>query len=81
MLYHLFEYLKQNVDFPGVGLFRYISVRSIFSVIIALLISLTAGKYIIARLKRSQITDTGIKTGENGKSGTPTMGGLVIIVS
>jgi phospho-N-acetylmuramoyl-pentapeptide-transferase len=51
------------------------------SIIIALLISLTAGKYIIARLKKNQITDLGIKAGENGKSGTPTMGGLVIIVS
>lgn len=81
MLYHLFEYLKQNFDFPGVGLFRYISVRSIMSVIFALLISLTAGKYIIACLKRKQITDLGEKTGENGKSGTPTMGGLMIIMS
>lgn len=61
MLYHLFEYLKQNFDFPGVGLFRYISVRSIMSVIFALLISLTAGKYIIACLKRKQITDLGEK--------------------
>ena len=81
MLYHLFEYLKENVDFPGVGLFRYISVRSIMSVIIALFVSTIAGKYIIARLKRNQITDTSVKTGENGKSGTPTMGGIVIIVS
>ncbi|HPB78492.1 MAG TPA: phospho-N-acetylmuramoyl-pentapeptide-transferase, partial [Bacteroidales bacterium] len=78
MLYHLFEYLKENVDFPGVGLFRYISVRSIMSVIIALMISLIAGKFIIARLKRNQITDTSVKTGDNGKTGTPTMGGIVI---
>jgi phospho-N-acetylmuramoyl-pentapeptide-transferase len=81
MLYHLFEFLKEHVDFPGVGLFSYISVRSIFSVIIALLISLIAGKYIIARLKKNQITDTASKTGENGKSGTPTMGGIVIITA
>ncbi|MFA5288332.1 MAG: phospho-N-acetylmuramoyl-pentapeptide-transferase [Bacteroidales bacterium] len=81
MLYHLFEYLKENVDFPGVGLFRYISVRSFMSVIIALIISLIAGKNIIARLKRNQITDTSAKTGDNGKTGTPTMGGVVIIIS
>ncbi|NLA15598.1 MAG: phospho-N-acetylmuramoyl-pentapeptide-transferase [Bacteroidales bacterium] len=81
MLYHLFEFLKQHVDFPGIGLFRYISVRSIGSVIIALLISLVAGKHIIARLKKNQITDTVVKTGENGKSGTPTMGGIIIILS
>ncbi|HOG25415.1 MAG TPA: phospho-N-acetylmuramoyl-pentapeptide-transferase [Bacteroidales bacterium] len=81
MLYHLFEYLKENVDFPGVGLFRYISVRSIMSVIIALMISLIAGKFIIARLKKNQITDTSVKTGDNGKTGTPTMGGIVIIIS
>lgn len=81
MLYHLIEFLKQHVDFPGMGLFRYISVRSIFSVIIALLVSLIAGKYIIARLKKNQITDTAVKTGENGKSGTPTMGGIIIILS
>ncbi|MDD3549614.1 MAG: phospho-N-acetylmuramoyl-pentapeptide-transferase, partial [Bacteroidales bacterium] len=81
MLYHLFEFLKEHVDFPGVGLFRYISVRSIFAVIIALLISLIAGKYIISRLKKNQVTDTASKTGENGKSGTPTMGGVIIIIS
>lgn len=81
MLYHLFEYLKQYVNFPGIGLFRYISVRAIFSVIVALLLSMIAGKHIIARLKKLQITDQALKTGENGKSGTPTMGGIIILLS
>ena len=81
MLYHLFEYLRQYVDFPGSGLFRYISVRAIFSIIVALLLSMIAGKHIIARLKKNQITDYAVKTGENGKSGTPTMGGIIILIS
>lgn len=81
MLYHLFEYLRQYVDFPGSGLFRHISVRAIFSIIVALLLSMIAGKHIIARLKKNQITDYAVKTGENGKSGTPTMGGIIILIS
>ena len=83
MLYHLFEYLKEFVDFPGIGLFRYISVRSVASVVIALLVTITMGKFIIAKLKKHQVTDHNIKIGDtaNGKSGTPTMGGIIIIVA
>lgn len=85
MLYHLFEYLRESrgADFPGIGLTHYISVRSICAVVIALIMALIVGKRIINRLRKSQICDNNIKKGdhETSKAGTPTMGGLIIIIA
>ena len=84
MLYYLFEYLHEQYDFPGARLFQYISFRAGAAVIISLLISMVFGKRIIRRLQRRQIGETvrdlGLK-GENLKVGTPTMGGIIIILA
>jgi phospho-N-acetylmuramoyl-pentapeptide-transferase len=82
MLYYLFKFLDQQFDFPGAGLFNYISFRAAMAILLSLLISLVYGKYIIAFLRRKQIGETirelGL-AGENSKKGTPTMGGLIIL--
>lgn len=83
MLYHLFEYLEQS-DFPGAGVFQYISFRAAVSVITSLIISMIFGKAIIRFLKRHQIGETVRNLGLEGqmsKQGTPTMGGLIILAS
>ena len=84
MLYHLFEYLRDTWDFPGIGLLRYLSFRSMFAVITALLIVMLFGHKIIALLQRKQIgesiRDLGLE-GQLSKKGTPTMGGLIIIAA
>lgn len=81
MLYYLFEILdKYNV--PGAGLFSYISFRAALALIASLLISIVLGKRIIARLQRQQIGETVRDLGLAGqieKTGTPTMGGLIIL--
>jgi len=81
-LYYLFKFLDQQFDFPGAGLFNYISFRAAMAILLSLLISLVYGKYIIAFLRRKQIGETirelGL-AGENSKKGTPTMGGLIIL--
>jgi len=83
MFYHLFDYLNQ-FDFPGAGLFQYISFRSAMTVIASLIISLLFGKKIINLLAKMQIGEDvrklGLK-GEQKKAGTPTMGGLIILAS
>ena len=83
MFYHLFDYLQQ-FDFPGAGLFQYISFRSAMTVITSLIISLIFGKRIINLLTKKQIgedvRELGLK-GEKKKSGTPSMGGLIILAS
>ena len=83
MFYHLFDYLNQ-FDFPGAGLFQYISFRSAMTVIASLIISLLFGKKIINLLAKKQIgedvRELGLK-GEQKKAGTPTMGGLIILAS
>ena len=83
MLYHLFQYLDQ-LDFPGAGMFQYISFRSAMTVITSLFISLIFGKRIINYLIRQQIgekvRDLGLK-GEKVKAGTPSMGGVIILAS
>jgi len=82
MLYYLFKFLDQQYDFPGAGLFNYISFRAAMAILLSLLISLVYGKNIIAFLRRKQIGETirelGLE-GENSKKGTPTMGGLIIL--
>lgn len=84
MLYHLLKYLDGLYDFPGSGLFQYLSFRAALSAIISLLISLIFGKYIINYLQRKQVGESVRNLGLEGqiqKAGTPTMGGLIIIFS
>ena len=84
MLYYLFEFLENQYQFPGAGLFQYLSFRASVSVILSLGISIIYGKKIIQYLRKNQIGDNirslGLK-GEDKKKGTPTMGGLIIIIS
>jgi phospho-N-acetylmuramoyl-pentapeptide-transferase len=84
MLYYLFQFLDQNFDFPGAGLFQYISFRAACSIILSLIISLVFGKRLINVLKRKQVGETVRDLGLQGqleKSGTPTMGGLIILAA
>ncbi|HNT79888.1 MAG TPA: phospho-N-acetylmuramoyl-pentapeptide-transferase [Bacteroidia bacterium] len=82
MLFYLFEYLDKAFDFPGAGVFRFISFRAAMAIITSLVISLLFGKKIIAMLHRKQvgesIRDLGLE-GQKEKEGTPTMGGLIIL--
>jgi phospho-N-acetylmuramoyl-pentapeptide-transferase len=81
MLYYLFE-LLEKYNMPGAGLFSYISFRSALALISSLIISIVFGKRIIARLQRQQIGETVRDLGLAGqieKTGTPTMGGLIIL--
>ncbi|SFW70902.1 Phospho-N-acetylmuramoyl-pentapeptide-transferase [Sinomicrobium oceani] len=84
MLYHLFEYLSKHYEFPGSGLFQFLSFRAAMAVICSLLISTIFGKRIIDFLRRQQVGETvrdlGLQ-GQNEKAGTPTMGGIIIILS
>lgn len=83
MLYYLFDYLD-SLNFPGAGLFDYISFRSGMALITSLIISMMFGKRIIRLLQRQQIGETVRDLGLEGqlqKSGTPTMGGLIIIAA
>jgi len=84
MLYHLFEYLNENFDFPGARLFQYISFRAALTVIVSLIISMMFGGKLIAMLRRKQVgesvRDLGLD-GQKEKEGTPTMGGLIILAA
>ncbi len=84
MLYYLFEYLDKNLDVPGTGVFQYITFRSALAVMLSLLISTVFGKRIINFLRNQQVGETvrelGL-AGQNEKAGTPTMGGLIIIMA
>jgi phospho-N-acetylmuramoyl-pentapeptide-transferase len=82
MLYHLFEYLDLNFDFPGSGLFSFISFRAGMAVISSLLITLVFGGRLIRFLQRKQVGESIRDLGLDGqieKAGTPTMGGVIII--
>ncbi len=85
MLYHLFEYLNTaGIDFPGAGLMHYISFRAICCAVAAILTSMLVGKRIIALLQKKQIGETIRDLGLEGqlqKKGTPTMGGVIILIS
>ena len=85
MLYHLIDWLKSlGVDFPGMGLMHYLSFRAMLAAVISMLIAFLAGGRIIAWLRKHQIGETIRDLGLEGqmqKKGTPTMGGLIIIVS
>ncbi|MBX9808143.1 MAG: phospho-N-acetylmuramoyl-pentapeptide-transferase [Flavobacteriaceae bacterium] len=82
MLYYLFEYLDKTMDFPGAGVFQYITFRSALAFMLSLLLSTIYGKIIVSFLRKQQIGETvrelGL-AGQNEKAGTPTMGGLIII--
>lgn len=83
MLYYLFDYLDQ-FNFPGAGLFDYISFRAGMALITSLIVSMVFGKRIIRLLQKQQIgesvRDLGLE-GQMQKSGTPTMGGLIILAA
>ena len=84
MLYHFFDYLNSIIDLPGSGMMRYISFRSVAAVVTALLIVIFCGKSIIRSLQRHQIgediRDLGLE-GQLAKKGTPTMGGIIILLA
>lgn len=84
MLYYLFDYLHTALNVPGTGVFQYITFRSALAIILSLSISTIFGKRIINFLKRQQVGETvrelGL-AGQNEKAGTPTMGGLIIIIA
>jgi phospho-N-acetylmuramoyl-pentapeptide-transferase len=84
MLYYLFTYLDKHFDFPGAGVFQYITFRTTMAVIVSLIISLLMGKTLIAYLHRKQVGETirdlGLE-GQKEKQGTPTMGGVIILAA
>jgi phospho-N-acetylmuramoyl-pentapeptide-transferase len=85
MLYHLFEWFKaEGIRFPGVQLFQFITFRVLLAVILSLFITTVYGKRLINYLQKKQIgedvRDLGL-AGEQSKKGTPTMGGIIIILA
>jgi phospho-N-acetylmuramoyl-pentapeptide-transferase len=84
MLYYLFDYLEKQFQFPGATLFGYLTFRAAIAMILALLISIVYGKRIIRFLQRQQVGETirdlGLE-GQTEKAGTPTMGGIIIILA
>ncbi len=84
MLYYLFHYLNAHYHIPGAGLFEFISFRSSMAIIFSLAISTIYGKKIINYLLKKQVgesvRDLGLE-GQSEKKGTPTMGGIIIIIS
>ncbi|MCF8309544.1 MAG: phospho-N-acetylmuramoyl-pentapeptide-transferase [Bacteroidales bacterium] len=84
MLYYLFDSLQETIDLPGAGMFQFISFRAAMAVILSLLISLVFGKSLISILRKKQVGESVRELGLEGqqeKSGTPSMGGLIIIAS
>ena len=83
MLYHLFTHLK-DIDFPGMGLVNFLTFRAMAAIVISMLIAFFAGGRIIRWLQRKQIgesiRDLGL-AGQMEKKGTPTMGGIIIVLS
>lgn len=84
MLYYLFDFLEKTYDLPGAGLFKFITFRAALAVIFSLIIATVYGKKIIAYLQKKQVGETirnlGLE-GQNEKAGTPTMGGIIIILA
>ena len=84
MLYYLFEILESQFNFPGASLFSYLSFRAAVTVIMSLVISIVFGKRIINFLKIKQVGENVRELGLDGedkKEGTPTMGGIIILIS
>jgi len=84
MLYYFFQYLDSQFNVPGAGVFQFITFRAAAAFILSLLISAIYGKRIINFLRKQQvgeiIRDLGLE-GQQQKSGTPTMGGIIIILA
>jgi phospho-N-acetylmuramoyl-pentapeptide-transferase len=84
MLYYLFQWLDKQYDFPGAGVFQYISFRTAMSVILSLLITTVYGNRLIRILRARQVGETVRNLGLEGqmqKQGTPTMGGIIILLA
>ena len=84
MLYYLFDFLNESYDLPGAGVFKYITFRAAMAVMTSLLISMVFGKSLIGGLQRLQVGETVRDLGLDGqteKAGTPTMGGLIILLA
>lgn len=84
MLYYLFDYLNSHYDLTGAGVFRYISFRSSMAFVFSLLLSTIYGKRVINYLRKMQIGESVRDLGLDGqvqKAGTPTMGGVIIILA
>src|SRR5690606_7021570 len=84
MLYYLFEYLEKHYEIPGAGLFQFITFRAALAILFSLLFSTIFGKRIIKYLQRQQVGETIRDLGLAGqveKAGTPTMGGVIIIMA
>ena len=84
MLYYLFEYLEEQFQLPGATLFGFLTFRAAMAIILSLLISTIYGKRIIRFLQRQQVGETIRDLGLEGqveKAGTPTMGGIIIILA
>ncbi len=83
MLYYLFRYLDR-LDFPGAGMFHYITFRSACAIILSLVLATVIGRKVIRMLQKQQIgeeiRDLGLE-GQMQKKGTPTMGGIIILLS
>ena len=84
MLYYLFDFLEKNYQLPGASLFGFLTFRAALSIVFSLLISVVYGKRVIRLLQKMQmgesIRDLGLD-GQNEKAGTPTMGGVIIIMA
>ena len=83
MIYHLFQYFK-DADIPGAGLFGYLTFRAMAAAVISMVTAFIAGGKIIRLLQRKQIGETVRDLGLQGqmeKKGTPTMGGVIIILA
>lgn len=85
MLYYLFDYLDKCCDFPGAGMFNYVTFRAIFAIITSLIISIWFGEFFIKYMKKHQISETqrdkNIDPFNTQKKGVPTMGGVIIIAA
>ncbi len=84
MFYYLFEYLHEKYDLIGAGVFQYISFRAGMAALLSLIITITFGKTLINLLRRKQVGETIRNLGLEGqmeKKGTPTMGGIIIIMA
>lgn len=85
MLYHIFEWMTKNgMKFPGIGLFAFITFRVLLAVLLSLVITTVFGRTLINYLRKKQIGETvrdlGLE-GEKEKKGTPTMGGIIILLA
>ncbi len=84
MLYYLFDFLEKQYQLTGASVFQYLSFRASLATLLSLFIAMVLGKRIIAFIRRKQIgeeiRDLGLE-GQSEKAGTPTMGGLIVILS